>query len=317
MCSACRLSSRWRTTRAFAARRATQHHPDRAQPPPAEPGVLPGRAAGRAQHPLGGPDAARRARRRRAGCRTDLAAALTEIRETGKARRGDVTIACVPTIGVHYLPQILQRHSADHPQNRVKVLDHSAAVAQAVLTREAEFGINIAESHPPLAGKRAAAGRFRADLPRRPSTGGPRGAALEGAGRTPADLSRRQQQQPALAGSRAGGKPAGAVGLLRGAAQFDGRRAGGGGAGIAVAPRLAWQAGSYPPARGDVAHADGQAHIFVAEPQGAVLSPAAQALHDLILKHGRQAPAGPGAAASGGAGTGEGRGCRYGAGWRP
>ena len=80
----------------------------------------------------------------------DLAAALTEIRETGKAQRGDVTLACVPTIGVHYLPQILQRYSAEHPQNRVKVLDHSSgAVAQAVLTREAEFGINIAESHPP------------------------------------------------------------------------------------------------------------------------------------------------------------------------
>src|SRR5512138_1336051 len=32
----------------------------------------------------------------------DLASALTEIRETGKALRGDVTIACVPTVGVHW-----------------------------------------------------------------------------------------------------------------------------------------------------------------------------------------------------------------------
>src|SRR3982751_5653784 len=36
---------------------------------------------------------------------TELAAALTEIRETGKALRGDVTIACVPAVGVHYLPR--------------------------------------------------------------------------------------------------------------------------------------------------------------------------------------------------------------------
>src|SRR5919197_650463 len=37
---------------------------------------------------------------------TDLATALVEIRETGKALRGDVTIACVPPVGVHYLPRI-------------------------------------------------------------------------------------------------------------------------------------------------------------------------------------------------------------------
>src|SRR5215475_7606057 len=34
----------------------------------------------------------------------ELATALTEIRETGKARRGDVSIACVPSAGVQFLP---------------------------------------------------------------------------------------------------------------------------------------------------------------------------------------------------------------------
>ena len=109
---------------------------------------------------------------------TDLAAALTEIRETGKARRGDVTIACVPTIGVHYLPQILQRYSADHPQNRVKVLDHLGGGGPG--GADARGGVRHQHRRvaSALAGKRAAAaGRFRADLPRRPSAGGPRGAA--------------------------------------------------------------------------------------------------------------------------------------------
>ena len=32
----------------------------------------------------------------------ELTAALVEIRETGKAERGDVTIACVPTVGIQY-----------------------------------------------------------------------------------------------------------------------------------------------------------------------------------------------------------------------
>jgi DNA-binding transcriptional LysR family regulator len=79
---------------------------------------------------------------------SDLAAALLEIRETGKAARGDVSIACVPTVGVQYLPRIIQEYSARHPNNRIKILDHaSSGVADAVLRREAEFGIQIGGPH--------------------------------------------------------------------------------------------------------------------------------------------------------------------------
>lgn len=75
---------------------------------------------------------------------TDLASALMEIRESGKAFRGDVTIACVPTVGVHYLPRIVRAYTDLHPQNRLRILDHSSSdVAAAVLRREAEFGINM------------------------------------------------------------------------------------------------------------------------------------------------------------------------------
>ncbi|HWI37702.1 MAG TPA: LysR family transcriptional regulator, partial [Burkholderiales bacterium] len=42
---------------------------------------------------------------------TDLASALVEIRESGKALRGDVTIACVPTVGVQYLPDIVRQYA--------------------------------------------------------------------------------------------------------------------------------------------------------------------------------------------------------------
>ena len=81
---------------------------------------------------------------------TDLATALTEIRETGKSMRGDVTIACVPTVGVHYLPQIVQRYAKRYPENRIRILDHaSSQVAAAVLRREAEFGINMQGPHHP------------------------------------------------------------------------------------------------------------------------------------------------------------------------
>ncbi|MFZ6744289.1 LysR family transcriptional regulator [Undibacterium sp. JH2W] len=82
----------------------------------------------------------------------ELSAALTEIRETGKAQRGDVSIACIPTVGVRYLPKVIREYSAMFPDNRIKILDHaSVGVAEAVLRREAEFGINLAgPSHPEL-----------------------------------------------------------------------------------------------------------------------------------------------------------------------
>ena len=74
----------------------------------------------------------------------DLGAALAEIRETGRSLRGDVTIACVPTAGVHYLPRIVQRYAVLHPENRIRILDNASSdVAAAVLRREAEFGINM------------------------------------------------------------------------------------------------------------------------------------------------------------------------------
>ncbi|RDV00547.1 LysR family transcriptional regulator [Trinickia dinghuensis] len=82
----------------------------------------------------------------------ELSDALTEIRETGLSRRGDVSIACVPTVGVQYLPRILRAFSERRPHDRVKILDHaSESVLQAVLRREAEFGIGIAgDQHPEL-----------------------------------------------------------------------------------------------------------------------------------------------------------------------
>src|SRR5437016_260439 len=74
----------------------------------------------------------------------ELSTALVEIREHGKALRGDVTIACVPTAGVQFLPRVIQQYSARFPHNRIKILDHASSnVAHSVLRREAEFGINV------------------------------------------------------------------------------------------------------------------------------------------------------------------------------
>ena len=223
----------------------------------------------------------------------DLAAALTEIRETGKAQRGDVTLACVPTIGVHYLPHILQRYSAEHPQNRVKVLDHSSgAVAQAVLTREAEFGINIAETHAPtlrsiplLQDDFVLICREDHPLARRRTLPWEK---LEGhrlifpgasSNNRPLLDHALAELAPRLTAFYEVQRSSTAVGLVAA------------GAGIAVAPRLAWQAGSYPGLRVVSLHTPVVRRTFsLISRKGAHLSPAAQALHDLILRHRAQGP---------------------------
>jgi DNA-binding transcriptional LysR family regulator len=81
---------------------------------------------------------------------SELSAALTEIVETRKARRGDVSIACVPSAGIQLLPRIIEEYATAHPDNRISIIDHSSfGVAAAVLRREAEFGINVAGAHHP------------------------------------------------------------------------------------------------------------------------------------------------------------------------
>ena len=52
----------------------------------------------------------------------DLAAAMLDLRESGKAMRGDVTIACVPTAGVQFLPRIIERYAEQHPHSRFNPL---------------------------------------------------------------------------------------------------------------------------------------------------------------------------------------------------
>jgi len=75
----------------------------------------------------------------------DLSTALREISVSGQAQRGTVTIACVPTVGVRFLPSLLREYSRRHPDNRIRILDHTSyGVAEAVQQREAEFGIAMA-----------------------------------------------------------------------------------------------------------------------------------------------------------------------------
>jgi DNA-binding transcriptional LysR family regulator len=217
---------------------------------------------------------------------SELAASLNEIRDTGKAMRGDVTLACVPTMGVHYLPAVLREYSARFPNNRIRLLDHaSSGVAEAVLSREAEFGINVArllnadlDSTPLLQDSFVLV--CRRDHPlaenRRVSWQQLKGHRLIFPGASSSNESLLEQalgeEHQSLTIFYEVQRSSTAVGLV---AQ---------GVGIAVVPRLAMQHGAYPSLRVIDLVAPTVSRTFnLLTRKGAVLSPAAQNLYELLL----------------------------------
>jgi DNA-binding transcriptional LysR family regulator len=217
----------------------------------------------------------------------ELSNALVEILESGKARRGDVCVACVPTAGIQLLPRIIQEYSESFPDNRITILDHSSAgVAEAVVRREAELGINVAQTHHPdlssvrlltdqfdlicrddhpLANKRSLAWKELAPHP------------LIFAGQANANRSVLDQ---ALGASKVKlrlhyevQRSSTALGLVAE------------GVAIAVVPRLAMQKGAYPRLRA-VALIDPivARSLVLLRRKSAHLSPAAHALYELVKR---------------------------------
>ena len=221
---------------------------------------------------------------------TELEASLTDIRETGKAMRGSVTIACVPSIGARYLPRVIQQYSGSYPQNRITIHDHSSfGVAEAVLRREAEFGINVTGSHDAgLASVLLARDRFvlicRDDHPL---------AARR-------KISWRQLEPHLLIfpGSLSANKPVLELALsaerLRLRTYYEVQHSSTAlglvaeGVGVAVVPGLAVQREAYPRIRVMplVEPVVARSLVLVA-PGNSQLSPAAQALYDMVLQHAR------------------------------
>lgn len=219
----------------------------------------------------------------------DLTRALVELRETGQAQRGDVSIACVPTAGVQFLPRIIQEYAAHFPANRIRILDHaSQGVADAVLRREAEFGINIGgPHHPELATEALLEDRFvlicRSDHPL--------------AKRTRVAWKELEGHRLIFAGEVSGNRPLLSAALdaqsLSLHAYYEVQRSSTAvglvaeGVGAAVVPSLAVQKGAYPRLR-TVALVNpvvSRTLVLVSRKTGQ-LSPAAQALFALCRRGG-------------------------------
>jgi DNA-binding transcriptional LysR family regulator len=221
---------------------------------------------------------------------TELETALTDIRETGKAMRGSVTIACVPSIGARYLPHVIQQYSAQYPENRITIHDHSSfGVAEAVLRRQAEFGINVIGSHDEgLASVRLARDRFvlicREDHPL--------------AARRKVSWAQLQSHLLIFPGGLSANKPVLEVALtperLRLRTYYEVQHSSTAlglvaeGVGAAVVPGLAVQREAYPRIRViplvDPAVARS---LVLISPRNAQLSPAARALYDMLIRHAR------------------------------
>lgn len=74
----------------------------------------------------------------------ELEAALLGASDIAQQRAGLVTIACVPSVAHHVLPNLLKSFSERYPKVRVKVIDESGEnVLKSVVSAVADFGVNF------------------------------------------------------------------------------------------------------------------------------------------------------------------------------
>ena len=78
-----------------------------------------------------------------------LSAEVERIKEVSQHGRGHFSLACVPSMTSHILPDVMRRYGQKHPDNRVRLLDGSSnEVREAVLNGQAEIGIAVSgEKH--------------------------------------------------------------------------------------------------------------------------------------------------------------------------
>ncbi len=74
----------------------------------------------------------------------DLEAALLGITDIAGTRRGRVTVACVPSAAIHFLPAAVRSFSERYPHISIRVVDEGAGqVLAGVLAGECDFGIGF------------------------------------------------------------------------------------------------------------------------------------------------------------------------------
>lgn len=82
----------------------------------------------------------------------DATRTLTRVRDKAQMGAGHFTLACVPSLTTHVLPQLIRAYARQNPGNTLRLLDASSHdVRAAVLDGKAELGIAInGEAHAEL-----------------------------------------------------------------------------------------------------------------------------------------------------------------------
>ena len=74
----------------------------------------------------------------------DLESAMLGISDIATHRGGRVTVACVPSAALYFLPNVVRSFTQNYPGIRVRVVDESMnQVLQSVLSGESDFGIGF------------------------------------------------------------------------------------------------------------------------------------------------------------------------------
>ncbi len=75
---------------------------------------------------------------------------LFAMREVGKRRGGQISLACVPTAAFYFLPSVIAQFKEQYPNIRFRILDLSANEGlESVARGEVEFGINLLGASEP------------------------------------------------------------------------------------------------------------------------------------------------------------------------
>lgn len=74
----------------------------------------------------------------------DLETAMLGIADIAASRSGSVTVACVPSAAIHFLPSVVRSFSERFPLIRIRVIDEAAdQVLASVVSGESDFGISF------------------------------------------------------------------------------------------------------------------------------------------------------------------------------
>lgn len=82
----------------------------------------------------------------------EMTSAVERLKDMSQRARGNFTLACIPSMTSHVLPEVIRTYAAEHPDNRIRLLDGSShEVREAVISGQAELGIAVqSEKHPDL-----------------------------------------------------------------------------------------------------------------------------------------------------------------------